>query len=169
MTKKVNLPVVGKPAEAAPKKPSIEVARSRLGGRVDGSAPPSGFVPGRIVSFALPGGRRRAAVVVYAGADEIHVLLDSVRLRRLKPDEIGAHDGPIDDEMTKVAADARVFGLLVEGQSIRYAGDGGALVDGKLVEKCRWGALVGRDDGAVVAVGFRKLWPTPAARRGGDS
>jgi len=34
-------------------------------------------------------------------------------------------------------------------------------VNGKVVEKCRWGALVLREDGAVVAVGFRKLWPSP--------
>jgi hypothetical protein len=169
VAKKVNLPVVGKSAEAAPKKPSIDAARSRLGGRFDGGPPPPGFAPGRIISFALPGGRRRAAVIVYAGGDEIHVLLDPVRLRRMQPGELGAHDGPIDDEMTKLAADAQVFGLLVEGQAVRYADDGGALVDGKLIEKCRWGALVARDDGAVVAVGFRKLWPAPAASRGGDA
>jgi hypothetical protein len=52
---------------------------------------------------------------------------------------------------------------------VRYADDAGALIDGKLIEKCRWGALVARDDGAVVAVGFRKLWPAPAANRGGDA
>lgn len=158
----MNLPVVGK-------KPTIEAARSRLGGRLDAGPPPPGFAPGRIVSFALVSGRRRAAIVVYAGGDEIHVLLDPIRLRRLQPDEIGAHEGPIDEEMTKLAADAHVFGVLVEGQSVRYADDGGALVDGKLMEKCRWGALVARDDGAIVAVGFRKLWPAPSAHRGGDA
>lgn len=160
MTKKVNLPIAGK-------KPSIEAARSRLGGKLDGGPPPPGFAPGRVVSFTLPGGRRRAAVVVYAGGDEIHVLLDPIRLRRMQPGEIDAHEGPVDDEMTKLAADAQLFGLLVEGQSIRYADDAGALVDGKLIEKCRWGALVARDDGAVVAVGFRKLWPAPNANHGG--
>jgi hypothetical protein len=160
--KKVNLPI-------ATKKPSIEVARSRLGGKLDAGPPPSGFTPGRIVSFALPGGRRRAAVVVYAGGDEIHVLLDPIRLRRLQPDEIRAHEGPVDDDMTKLAADAQVFGFLAEGQAVRYADDAGSLVAGKLIEKCRWGALVARDDGAVVAVGFRKLWPAPFASRGGDA
>lgn len=165
----MNLPVVGEKAEAAPKRPSIEVARTRLGGRLDAGPPPPGFAPGRVVSFALPSGRRRTAVVVYAGADEIHVLLDPVRLRRLQPGEIGAAEGAIDDEMTKLAGDAHVFGLLVEGQPVRYTDGGGALVDGMLIEKCRWGALVARDDGAVVAVGFRKLWPAPVASRGGDA
>lgn len=168
MAKKVNLPVVGK-AEAPPKKPSIEAARTRLGGKLDAGPPPAGFAPGRVVSVALPSGRHRVGVVVYAGGDEIHVLLDPVRLRRVKASELASHDGGIDDEMTKLAADAQVFGLLMEGQAVRYADDGGALVDGKLIEKCRWGALVARDDGAVVAVGFRKLWPAPAASRGGHA
>ena len=39
----------------------------------------------------------------------------------------------------------------------------GGLLAGKLVEKCRYGALVVREDGAVVAVGFRKLWPAATA------
>jgi len=34
------------------------------------------------------------------------------------------------------------------------------IADGKVVEKCRWGALILRDDGSIVSVGFRKLWPT---------
>ncbi len=155
---KKNLPVVGKPP---PKKPTMEVARSRLGGRMDGGPAPAGFAPGRVVTFALGSGKRRAGVVVYAGADEIHVLLDPVRLRRLQPAELEPHEGPLDDELVKLAADARVFGGMVEGQAIRYADDAGTLLDGKLIEKCRWGALVARDDGAVVAVGFRKLWPAP--------
>ncbi len=156
---KKNLPVVGKPPA---KKPTMEVARSRLGGRLDGGPPPAGLAPGRVVTFALASGRRRAGVVVYAGADEVHVLLDPVRLRRLPPSEVEAHDGPLEDELVKLAAEARVFGGMVEGQAIRYADDAGTLMDGKLIEKCRWGALVARDDGAVVAVGFRKLWPAPA-------
>jgi len=165
VAKKVNLPLLddreGEPKKKA-KKPSIDVARTRLGGRSDAQeiAPP-GFAPGVIVSFALASGRRRAAVIVYAGPTEVHVLLDGIRLRRLPPSELRLHDGATPEDLTKLAADARLFGLLCEGESVRYADDSGGLVDGKLVEKCRWGALVLRDDGAVVAVGFRKLWPTP--------
>ena len=97
------------------------------------------------------------------------MLLDAVRLRRLQAGEVAAPEGAIEDDLTRLAADAQVFGLLVEGQTIRYADDSGALVDGRLVEKCRWGALVARHDGAVVAVGFRKRWPAPAASLGGSS
>lgn len=160
MPKKVNLPVMGKPPA---KKPTMEVARSRLGGRLDAGPAPAGFAPGRVVTFPIASGGRRAGVVVYAGADEIHVLLDPVRLRRLQPEDLEMHDGALDDELVKLAAEARVFGAMTEGQSIRYADDAGTLLDGKLIEKCRWGALVARDDGAVVAVGFRKLWPAPSA------
>ena len=64
---------------------------------------------------------------------------------------------------TKISADAHVFARLAEGQPVRYADDQGGLLGGKLVEKCRYGALVVRDDGAVVAVGFRKLWPAASA------
>ena len=96
------------------------------------------------------------------------MLLDSMRLRRLKPEEVEPHEGGVDDELAKLAADARIFGLLAEGQALRYTDDRGALIGGKLIEKCRWGALIARDDGAVVAVGFRKLWPASGAS-GGDA
>ena len=164
MAKKQSLPLVSnRPA----KKPSLASARARLGGRPDDGPPSFGLAPGRIVTFALPSGRRRTAVIVYAGGDDVHVLLDSMRLRRLHAGEVEPHEGAPDDDMTKLAADAQLFGLLAEGQPIRYADESGALVDGKLIEKCRWGALVAREDGAVVAVGFRKLWPAPAG--GGSS
>jgi hypothetical protein len=165
LAKKTTLPIADRPPA---KKPSLAAARARLGGGADAGPPPFGLAPGRLVTFALPSGRRRTAVIVYAGGDEVHVLLDPVRLRRLSPDDVEVHEGAVDDELTKLAADAHVFGLLAEGQPIRYADERGGLVDGKLIEKCRWGALIARDDGAVVAVGFRKLWPAPGAI-GGDA
>jgi hypothetical protein len=173
LAKKVSLSLLEDPRPA--KKPTLESARSRLGGRAsdvpasveDPTIVAKGLAPGKVVSYALPNGKRRAGVVVYAGSDEVHVLLDPMRLRRVEPAELSGHDvardGVLDDELTRLAADAHVFGLLAEGQTIRYADEEGTLVIGKLVEKCRWGALVAREDGAVVAVGFRKLWPAPPA------
>jgi len=168
--KKVNLPLFSDPAEdktgeqrRPAKKPSIDAARARLGGRIaEAAPPPPGLAPGVVVTFPLSNGRRMAGVVVYASQTEVHVLLDGVRLRRMSPHEVTVHEGDVAVDLEKIAGDARLFGLLVEGQSVRYADDSGDLVDGKVVEKCRWGALVLRDDGAVVAVGFRKLWPAPA-------
>jgi hypothetical protein len=172
--KKINLPVFADDVAAKPKleksapskRPSIDAARTRLGGRTQENEPrpPMGMAPGVIVSFALGGGRRILGVIVFASVSEVHVLLDSIRLRRLPPNDVALHDANANDvtvDLTKLAADARLFGDLVEGDSVRYLDDSGELIDGKVVEKCRWGALVLRDDGAIVAVGFRKLWPTP--------
>jgi hypothetical protein len=164
--KKVNLPLFDRPpadtpAEPAPK-PSIDVARARLGGRLTSTDAPGGLAPGSVVTFATATGRRVPGVIVFASAAEVHVLLDPIRLRRLPPSDVAPHEGEVALELEKIAADARLFGLLAPGQPVRYADEAGALIDGKVVEKCRWGALVRRDDGAVVAVGFRKLWPLPS-------
>ncbi len=167
MGKKIVLPLLDEltqrdPARAAnapKKKPSIDAARARLGGRAKNDGPPApGVTPGTIVTA------RDAAVgvVVFASAREAHVLFDRSRLRRLTPEDVTAHDGEPPGELGRVAAEARVFWLLVEGQAVRYADHTGVLREGKLVEKCRYGALVLRDDGAIVAVGFRKLWPAPS-------
>ncbi|MBX3199435.1 MAG: hypothetical protein KF894_14980 [Labilithrix sp.] len=176
--KKVNLPLFADPATVATpareirKRPSIDAARARLGGRVSEiDAPPAGLAPGVLVTFprATPAARaagderRIPGVIVFASQHEIHVLLDGARLRRLPPSDVALHEGgEVAVELEKIAGDARLFGQIVEGQTIRYADDAGGLVNGKVVEKCRWGALVLRDDGAVVAVGFRKLWPAPS-------
>jgi hypothetical protein len=176
--KKVTLPLFADPAMVATppkevrKKPSIDTARARLGGRINEiDAPPAGFAPGVVVTFPLANDAARAAgderrmsgVVVFASRTEVHVLLDGIRLRRLSPTDLEIHEGgELAIELERIAGDARLFGQLVEGQPVRYADDSGGLVSGKVVEKCRWGALVLRDDGAVVAVGFRKLWPSPS-------
>ncbi|HVH41923.1 MAG TPA: hypothetical protein VM925_06250 [Labilithrix sp.] len=176
VAKKVNLPLFEdpafvasqKPIKDAPKKPSIDAARARLGGRIEEiDAAPGGFAPGVVVTFASSAASsiRLPGVVVFASKTEVHVLLDGVRLRRFPPSDVRIHEGgdvTIELELEKIAGDARLFGQLVEGQAVRYADEAGGLVNGKVVEKCRWGALVLRDDGAVVAVGFRKLWPAPS-------
>lgn len=169
MNKKSNVPLLVDPverrsdlAEAPRKKPSIETARARLGGRaIVEDAPPIGLAPGVVVTFPSSGGRRLPGVIVFASRDEAHVLLDGLRLRRLAPNDLVVHDGDVGAELEKLSGDARLFGLLVEGQPVRYVDESGDLIDGKVVEKCRWGALILRGDGAVIAVGFRKLWPAP--------
>lgn len=182
MIKKVNLPLFEDPAfvigertvlkddRSEGKKPSIDTARARLGGRIDEvDVAPGGFAPGVVVTFAdrpaYPGieATRQPGVVVFASKKEVHVLLDGVRLRRFPPTDVRIHDGgDVAIELEKIAGDARLFGQIVEGQSVRYADETGTLVSGRVIEKCRWGALVLNERGAVVAVGFRKLWPAPS-------
>lgn len=147
---------------ARPKKPSVEVARARLGGRTDADEPSATFAAGQHVSFQRAPGERGHAVVLHATAREVHVLLDVARVRRFGPGELALEPGDVPTALVDLAGDARVFGLLVEGQGVRYADASGTLNDGKLVERCRYGALVLRGDGVVVAVGFRKLWPAKA-------
>ena len=153
MTKKVNLPVLTPPD----RKPSIDAARARLGGTAQGHAMPPGLAPGVVVRFEEDG----EGVVIFASIVEVHVLLDPSRMRRFAPADLVVHEGA--HGFAELATDAHIFGMLHDGQAIRYAVDGGTMVDGIVAEKCRWGALVRRDDATVVAVGFRKLWPRAAA------
>jgi hypothetical protein len=169
--KKINLPVLAEvfgdptaPKATAKTRPSVDAARAKLGGRPeDDGPPPGGVTPGAVVSIRAAGGARQPAAVVFASAREAHVLLDGVRLRRISPAEVSTHDGVVPADLARVAADARVFATLSGGQHVRYADDAGELRSGRLVEKCRYGGLVRRDDGVVIAVGFRKLWPAAAA------
>jgi hypothetical protein len=172
--KKINLPLLpdawsGRAREAADKarsskKPSLDDARDRLGGRTTDEAPaPPGINVGRVVKVFANDGEGHVAVVVFANAEEVHILVDGKRLRRVPPGAVHSYEGETPSSLTKIAADAHVFSHLSEGQPVRYADDSGGLRPGKLVEKCRYGALVVREDGAVVAVGFRKLWPAAVA------
>jgi hypothetical protein len=152
MEKKRPLPLVGEPA-----RPSIDAARARLGGRIPvDAAPLPGFPPGTVVRSGDARG-----VIVYASKDEAHVLIDAARVQRVSPGELAIDAVPSD--LAALSDDARVFGTLGEGLPVRYKNDHGELVTGCVVEKCRWGALVQREDGVVVAVGFRKLWPLPTS------
>lgn len=172
MGKKVILPVFDRDRDRAAeekkpaKKPSLDDARARLGGSQRGrSMAPTGVVPGRVVRIRS-NGTVRMAVIVHASATEIHALVDGVRLLRVKPETMETFEGDAPIELARIAADAHVFHNLVEGQPVRYADDTNTLLTGKLVEKCRYGALIVRDDGTVVAVGFRKLWPATSAGAG---
>lgn len=152
------------------KKPSLDDARNRLGGRTKDEEPaPAGMVPGRVVRVFANDGAEHVAVVVFANPDEVHILIDGTKLRRVPPNAVHDFEGEAPSSVSKIAADAHVFSRLAEGEKIRYADDSGGLLAGKLVEKCRYGALVVREDGAVVAVGFRKLWPAASVNgnRGG--
>lgn len=169
MAKKVSLRILederrpAKPKALPRKKPSLESARQRLGGRLSpDESPPPGLALGLVVGVAGSRGASVPGVVIFASCAEVHVLLDGVRLRRLEPRAVRPFTSEVSVELSKVAGDAQLFARLVEGETVRYAGDDGRVIMAKLIEKCRWGALVARDDGAVIAVGFRKLWPSSA-------
>lgn len=151
------LDVMAKPRRESDdkRKPTLEAARQRLGGRAPTAG---GRAPGTIVELS-----GKPAAIVFASDTELHVLIDATekgaRMRKTKPELVGVWSGDVPAMLGKMATDASVFARLLEGQNVRYADDSGALRAARLIEKCRYGALVARDDGTIVAVGFRKLWP----------
>jgi hypothetical protein len=130
----------------------LERARRDLGGRgsTNGDA-------GMLV--ALGSAADGLGVVLFASETEVDVWLGAGRVRRTRPERVTQHHGAAPDAMSRVASDARVFAALAEGQRVIYQDETGVAAEGKLVEKCRYGALVARDDGSLLAVGFRRLQP----------
>ncbi|WP_437680393.1 hypothetical protein [Sorangium sp. So ce131] len=178
MRRKLSLPLLNLeqliPAAARrPAKPTVDVVRERLGGRA--STEPGA---GELVTLTTARGAELAGVVLFRKGDAVDVWVDtpdttsSVHnvnippfsvasqgvVRRAHRDDVAPLRTATSESLAAVAADARVFGALIEGQRIRFQ-HGGALSEGTLVEKCRFGGLVQRDDGTLLGVGFRRLWP----------
>lgn len=135
------------------KKPTVDAVRKRLGGR---AATEPGV--GEAVYLRSEQGFDRVGVVLFVHADELHVWIDGGVVRRAARASTRAVDGAVSADLLAVAADARAFAALREGEQVRFPIDEGVGV-GALVEKCRFGGLVERDDGTVIGVGFRKLRP----------
>ena len=152
--------------------PTVEVARKRLGGRAV-SAPGMGELV--VVTTRL--GLAKPGVVLFSAQDVVDVWIADDTVLRTTSDRMAPLGEPASRELSAAADDARVFAALIEGQRVRYlqmrvrpadgepfAGSGsdaqGAVfAHATLVEKCRWGALLLRDDGTLVGVGFRRVWP----------
>ncbi|AUX41352.1 hypothetical protein SOCE26_027630 [Sorangium cellulosum] len=178
MRRKLSLPLLNlgqliPVAARRPAKPTVDVVRERLGGRA--STEPGA---GELVTLTTSGGATLAGVVLFRRGDVVDVWIDSPEttsfamngieragpgaaqgvVRRAHRDDVAPLRTPTSESLGAIAADARVFGALIEGQRIRFQ-DGGDLSEGTLVEKCRFGGLVQRDDGTLLGVGFRRLWP----------
>ena len=104
MGKRIKLPLVadGRSTRASDslkktvpdKKPSLDDARNRLGGRTtDEDAPPAGIGPGVIVQVLANDGSKHVAVVVFANSSEVHVLIDGTKLRRVPPEAVEQNEG----------------------------------------------------------------------------
>ncbi|WP_434046875.1 MULTISPECIES: hypothetical protein [Sorangium] len=185
MTRKLSLPLIKldnpvRLAASASPKPTADDVRERLGGRA--STEPG---VGELVTLTTAAGRALPGVVLFrrgarvdiwidAGETESSVLDEERRssparatisrgvVHRAQPADIGPLRVPAPESLVAIASDARVFAALSEGQRIRFQ-DGGDLAEGTLVEKCRFGGLVQRDDGVLLGVGFRRLWPAQPA------
>lgn len=131
--------------------PSIDAARVALGGRVSSERGAGERV---VVSMQRGGDARGIVICVYGDARDVWI--GEGRFVRVTSDRVRA-TGEGDDELAIVAADARRFAALSEGDGVRARRRDGTEVDGKLMEKCRYGALVAAS-GKVLAVSFRQIF-----------
>jgi hypothetical protein len=157
VARRVKLRVVAPEASSS----SIDAVRSSLGGRVEGPPDPD------IGSICTIEGRDAAPVVVlFAEGDEAHVWVGDGLVRRVHRAWLRPSMGEVAAVLARVATDIRALGALEEGERVSFLAKGTAqarVEAGWLLEKCRFGALVERDDGVVVGVGFRRLWRAPLA------
>jgi hypothetical protein len=147
VSRRVSLPV-NDPAATRPKS-TIDAVRARLGGRAR-----TDLQAGRVVCFLDTGA---TGVVLFGQGDEVHVFSNAGWVRRTTADALTQVDEPGAD-LYAVANDVRVFAALEEGARVRFQ-DVGGMAQGTVIEKCRYGAVVRRDDAAVMGVGFRRIWP----------
>lgn len=150
----------------------MEVARKRLGGR---AVSDPGM--GELVMVTTRLGLAKPGVVLFSAPDAVDIWIADDTVLRTTRDRMAPLGEPASRELSAAADDARVFAALNEGQRVRYlqlrarasgseaaGGDaqGAVFAHATLVEKCRWGALLLRDDGTLVGVGFRRVWPVVA-------
>jgi hypothetical protein len=147
VSRRVSLPV-NSPHDKPPTS-TLEAVRARLGGRAR-----TDWQAGRVVCFLDTGA---TGVVLFGRGDEVHVFSNAGWVRRTTNDALTPVDEPA-DELNAVADDVRVFAALEEGTRVRFQ-DRSGLSRGTLIEKCRYGAVVRRDDATVMGVGFRRIWP----------
>jgi hypothetical protein len=159
MGRRLLLPLSIAPTRGA-ERPSVDAVRRRLGGRASTEAG-----AGEVVSFRDERGLPRVGVVLFVRGEDLDVWVQGDVVRRVRRPGAAPADGVVPPELLEVSGDARIFAELREGQRVRYqrAPDAGGAGEGMLVEKCRFGGLIERGDGAVLGVGFRRLWPVESA------
>jgi hypothetical protein len=151
MTRKLTIPIT-----PALRSRRVEDVRKRMGGRESTEAG-----GGEVVTVRREGAPELVGVVVFVRGDELDVMTDESTVRRTQRARVspGAGKDASAEWTAALAADAKVFATLEEGQRVRYLGETGRLEEGMLVEKCRYGGIVMCADHSLMGVGFRKLWP----------
>lgn len=146
MSRRVSLPVKGPVSRA---RSTLDAVRARLGGRArtDQQA-------GRVVCFLDTGA---AGVVLFGHGEEVHVFSNAGWVRRTTVGAVTRVADPAPD-LDVVANEVRIFASLEEGHRVRFQ-DRSGVAHGTLLEMCRYGAVVRRDDQTVMGVGFRRIWP----------
>ena len=134
--------------------PHIEQARRRLGGRW--AADVDAVLLG---ACARSGGD--TGVVLYADTSNADLFVGSRTVRRVTRDRLEVlDDDALPAALRCIALDVARFAGVPEGRRARFRTETGAEAEGLVLEKCRFGALLGLDDDRVVAVGFGRLLRT---------
>lgn len=158
MARKVFLPLTQRMSDSI-QKPTATVMRERLGGRVtsepllevEGASVPLG---GYVVITS------RVGVLLAVSGDAVDVYVERGTVKRTLASEVRAHRGAAPAELGSVSESVVVFARLSEGQRVSVERSSGEVATGTLIEKCRYGAIVELDDRTLLAVGFRKVWPS---------
>lgn len=135
--------------------PSIDDARAALGGRVTLRREPR---IGGLARFDDARGNEVNGIVVCETDADLDVWIGDGRFQRIASERAGVSTPSTDHALADVAADARLFLALLEGQRVRFLMRDGSSHEGVLAERCRYGALVSFES-RVYAVSFRRLWP----------
>ncbi|MCA9632435.1 MAG: hypothetical protein KC766_32505 [Myxococcales bacterium] len=152
MVRVLGLPVTDADSAAAGA-PRADHMRAQLGGRA--STP---VTAGQLVVLETSEWVSLCGVLLGELGDQRLVLTRGGVVRkadkaRLQP----LQDG--DAELSALAARVRRFAALSEGDAVRVDDARLGPIEGILVEKCRFGGLVLRGDGSLLAAGFSKLEP----------
>ena len=145
MARRVSLPV------SDDKRLSLAHARRKLGGAV--SSP--GDV-GQLVQVAR-GDTRSAGVVVWSDDERCDVWLEPDRILRCTKRDTLPAIASATSPLLGVSSAVKGFATLREGETIHVDGQ-----DVKVLERCRWGAIVARPSGAILAIGFQRLTQKPS-------
>jgi len=149
--KRGHLPVFGGLIDPGKPTPSLDEARDHLGGPWVGGPDIGAVVRVPAAIGELTG------VVVHSTPSERDVWIGAGRIQRVPAASAVLADA--DASHDALVADAEVYAALVVGQRVRYERPDGSSGEGAIAEKLRYGALVGTDDGRVLAVSLRRITP----------
>jgi len=141
MPRRLSLPVV-LPASRL----TLARARKQLGG------PTTSHGDAGAVVHVERGAETALGVILWSDATWCDVWLGEDITKRTRRDSVTPAVAPRGSPMAKASLAARTFASLEEGQDVRFG-----TTKGRLIEKCRWGALVARPDGKIFAVGFQRF------------
>lgn len=135
--------------------PTVEAMRRKLGGLAPTGTIHAEFPLGSVV--LIDG--HQIGVLLSADDTRAHVYLDKGLVKVTPRSAVALHPGTASEHFEALSAQVRFFVELMVTDRVAVEVSKGQVEEADLVEKCRFGAIVGTSDGRLLAVGFGKLWP----------